>query len=247
MPPLSGFFSKDAILASALAREDFFGVALFVVGVSGALLTGLYTFRMIFIVFGGDPSPYAREHFHRHAHGEGPFSMTSTVTVLAVLAAIGGWIQIAGIWHPLADWLDPIRAVEREHLALVEPSVLQDWITSLVAVAAGLVGIGLAWAIYSAHRIEVPRIAPVQTALEHKLYVDEAYDLLFFRPAALLGRAWNRWVEGPVIGGSLKGLGETASGVGRGLSEAQTGLLRTYALAIAGGVAVLALVFLSVR
>jgi NADH-quinone oxidoreductase subunit L len=173
--------------------------------------------------------------------------MTSTVAVLALLAVIGGWIQIAGIWHPLADWLDPIRAVEREHLALVEPSVLQDWLTSLVAVAAGVAGIALAWTLYSARRLEIPRVAPVQRALEHKLYFDEAYDLAFYRPAAVLGRAWNRWVEGPVIGGSLKGVGETARGAGRGLSEAQTGLLRTYALAIAGGVAVLALVFLSVR
>ena len=142
-----------------------------------------------------------------------------------MLAVIGGWIQIAGFWHPLSDWLDPIRAVEREHLALVEPSVLQDWLTSLVAVAAGLAGIALAWAIYSARRVEVPRLVPIQTALEHKLYFDEAYDLLFYRPADVLGRAWNRWVEGPVIGGSLKGLGEGARGAGRGFSGAQTGLL----------------------
>jgi NADH-quinone oxidoreductase subunit L len=247
MPPLSGFFSKDAIIASALAREDVWGVTLFVVGILGAFLTGLYTFRMIFVVFGGDPSPYVREHFHREGHGEGPFSMTATVAVLAVLSVIGGWIQIAGIWHPLADWLDPIRAVDREHLALVEPSVLQDWLTSIVAVAAGLGGIALAWAIYSARRLAVPRVPELQTALEHKLYFDEAYDLLFYRPADALGRAFNRYVEGPVIGGSLRGVGESARGLGRGLSGVQTGLLRTYALAIAGGAAVLALVFLSVR
>jgi NADH-quinone oxidoreductase subunit L len=248
MPPLSGFFSKDSILASALAREDTWGVVLFVAGVVGALLTGLYTFRMIFRVFGGDPSPYVREHLHRdHGHGEGPFWMTATVAVLAVLAVVGGWIQIAGIWHPLADWLDPIVAVEREHLALVEPSVLQDWVTSVVAVAAGLAGIGIAWLMYGRRTLAVPRLAPAQLALERKLFFDDAYDVLFYRPAAAAARVWGRWVEGPVIGGSLRGLAETLGGAGRGVSGAQTGLLRTYALAIAGGVAVLALVFITVR
>src|SRR6266511_493758 len=57
IPPLSGFFSKDSILASALAAGTY-GQILFVAGLAGTFLTGLYTFRMLFIVFGGEPSPY---------------------------------------------------------------------------------------------------------------------------------------------------------------------------------------------
>jgi NADH-quinone oxidoreductase subunit L len=240
MPPLSGFFSKDSILASALASGDAYGYLLWIAGLLGALLTGIYTFRMIFVVFGGEPSPFVREHLHT-SHGEGPFSMTSTVAVLAVLAVIGGWIQIAGVWHPLADFLH--EAAE----PLVEPSVLQDLLTSVLAVALGLVGIGIAWLLYGARRQPVPRRPTLQRALEHKLYFDEAYDALFYRPAAATARAWTRWIEGPLIGGSVTGIAGGTRQLGARIGQAQTGLLRTYALAIAGGLAILALVFVSVR
>ena len=83
--------------------------------------------------------------------------------------------------------------------------------------------------------------------LEHKFNVDEAYQLVFFKPAALLATAGRRFVETPVIAGSLRGLGLAARGAGAGVSEAQTGIVRTYALALAGGVAILLLVFVAVR
>ena len=72
--PFAGFWSKDSILASALASGTY-GFVLFVAGLIGAFLTGLYTFRMIFLVWRGDRSPYAREHLHDTSHGEAPFSM----------------------------------------------------------------------------------------------------------------------------------------------------------------------------
>jgi NADH-quinone oxidoreductase subunit L len=240
MPPLSGFFSKDSILASALATGDAYGYLLWIAGLLGALLTGIYTFRMIFIVFGGEPSPFVREHLHR-ANGEGPFSMTSTVAVLAVLTVIGGWIQIAGVWHPLADFLHD--AAE----PLVEPSVLQDVVTSALAVALGLAGIGIAWLFYGPRPRPIPRPAALQRALEHKFYFDEAYDLVFYRPAAATARAWTRWIEGPLIGGSVTAIADGTRELGARVGSAQTGLLRTYALAIAGGLAILGLVFVSVR
>ena len=247
IPPLSGFFSKDAILASALATESTWGITLFVAGLAGTLLTGIYTFRMIFLVWFGERSAYAREHLHTE-HGEGPLSMTSTVGVLAVLAVVGGWIQIAGIWHPLADWLDPIVAVEREHLALVEPSVLQDWITSVIAVALGLAGIGIAWYFYAPGRARVgPDWRAPRVALERKVFWDDAYDWIFYRPGDLGARALIRGVEEPIVAGSLRGVAGGTRGLGVGLGRLQTGYLRVYALAIAGGVAVLALVFVSVR
>jgi NADH-quinone oxidoreductase subunit L len=241
IPPLSGFFSKDSILASALASGGD-GIALFVVGLVGALLTGVYTFRMLFVVFGGQPSAFVREHLHLHRGKEGPFSMTATVAVLAVLAIVGGWVQIAGAWHPLADFLQ----VSAE--PLVEPTTAEDWITSLVAVGLGLAGIAVAWAIYGAgRRVALPAAAPARHALEHKLYFDELYDWIFYRPAALIARAFGRYVEEPLIGGSIAGIAEGAREAGGGFSRLQTGFLRTYALAIAGGLAVLALVFVSVR
>jgi NADH-quinone oxidoreductase subunit L len=240
MPPLSGFFSKDSILASALAAGAY-GQVLWVVGLVGAFLTGLYTFRMFFLVFGGEPSPYVREHFHAPQWGVAAFSKASTVGVLAVLSVIGGWIQIAGVWHPFADFLH--ESAE----PLIEPSWRQDLLTSVVAVGLGLAGIAIAWWIYGAKRVTVPRLRPLRALLEHKFYFDEAYDLLFYRPATVLARAWLRWVEDPLVGGSIAGLALGTRELGGRVGQAQTGLVRTYALAIAGGVVVLALVFLYAR
>jgi NADH-quinone oxidoreductase subunit L len=250
-PPLSGFFSKDAILASALASGAY-GQVLFVAGLVGAFLTGLYTFRLLFVVFLGEPSEHVRAHAHGHgdahghAHGEGPWTMTWPVAVLAVLAVVGGWIQIAGVWHPFSDWLDAI-APGREHLALVEPTVTQDYVTSALAVALGLAGAFLAWTYWGARTRPVPASPFAQRTLEHKLWFDELYDLIFYRPAVLLTRAFRRGVEEPLIGGSLTGVGAGARGTGGAVGGAQTGYLRSYALAIAAGVAVLVVVFVSVQ
>src|SRR5207302_77749 len=63
VPPFSGFFSKDSILAAALAH-GWYGQILWVAGMVGAFLTGLYTFRMLFMAFWGEPSGFVREHFH---------------------------------------------------------------------------------------------------------------------------------------------------------------------------------------
>jgi NADH-quinone oxidoreductase subunit L len=245
IPPLSGFFSKDAILASALASGGY-GQVLFVAGLAGALLTGLYTFRLFFRVFLGQPSELVRQHAHGHGHGEGPWTMTWPVAVLAVLAVVGGWIQVAGVWHPFSDWLDGI-AVGRDHLALVEPSVTQDYVTSALAVALGLAGIWLAWTFYGSRRRPVPRSPFAQETLEHKLWFDELYDWIFYRPAVLFTRALRRGVEEPLIGGSIAGVSASAREAGGAVGDAQTGYLRSYALAIAAGVAVLVVVFVSVR
>jgi NADH-quinone oxidoreductase subunit L len=241
IPPLAGFFSKDSILASALDSGTY-GQLLFAAGLAGAFLTGLYTFRMMFIVFGGDPSPYAREHFHTPERGgEGPFSMTSTVAVLAVLSIVGGWLQFAGLWHPLSDFLAP--AAE----SLVEPSGTQDLVTSILAVGLGLAGVLLAWQLYGVRRVRLPEARFWRDLLERKFYFDDAYAFVFYRPAAATARLWTRVIEGPLIGGSIEGVSTGTRRVGRGVGEAQTGLLRTYVLALAGSVAVLALVFVSVR
>src|SRR5207247_9005834 len=93
LPPLSGFFSKDSILAAALDR-GWYGDLLFAAGMAGTFLTGLYTFRMLFIVFGGEPSGYVREH-PPHAHGDrvAPGSMYMTVDPLTVPGAVRAWAQ----------------------------------------------------------------------------------------------------------------------------------------------------------
>ena len=239
IPPLSGFFSKDAILASALASGGY-GIVLLAAGLLGTLLTGLYTFRLFFVVFGGERSTLVRERTHGD-HGEGPWTMLLPVGILAVLAAVAGLLQIPGVWHPFADWLHTVAE------PLVEPTVGQDLAASAMAVVLGLAGIGIAWLLYGARRREVPRSPAAQTLLEHKFYFDELYDLVFYRPAVLLANAWRRGIEEPLIGGSITGVSLGARRTGGALGEAQTGYLRSYALAIALGAAVVVVVFLSVR
>ena len=109
IPPFAGFFSKDSIIAATLNRGTF-GVVLGFAALVGAFLTGVYTFRLFFIVFTGEPSEFVREHFHAHEGAEGPFSMVWTVGVLAVLSAVGGFLQFAPFWDPLTKWLEPGRA-----------------------------------------------------------------------------------------------------------------------------------------
>jgi NADH-quinone oxidoreductase subunit L len=240
IPPFSGFFSKDSILASALAA-GWYGQVLFAAGIVGAFLTGLYTFRMVFLVFEGEPSPYAREHFHRPERTEPWFWMGLTVGVLTVGAVVAGWIQFAGIWTPLSDFLRPVAE------PLVEPSGAQEFLASILAVGVGIAGVIVAWALYSARTIAVPRARALQTLLEHKFYFDELYDWVVYRPTALLARTLRDFVERPVLLGSIDSLAAGARRVGDQVTELQTGLVRTYAFAIAGSVTVLALVFVWVK
>ncbi len=240
IPPFGGFFSKDSIMAAALDRGAL-GYVLFALAELGALLTGLYTFRLWFVVFRGEPTPWVREHFHRHRDREGPVSMLWPVGVLGVLAVIGGWIQFAPLWHPLATWLDGVAP------PLVEPTNTDEAIASALAVCLGALGIAAAWAIYSAGRVAVPRQAFVQRVLEHKFYFDELYDRVFYRPAVLAARGLDRAVERPLIAGSLQALGFGAHEAWTGTTRAQTGLVRSYVLALAGAMVALVVVFVAVR
>ncbi|MGI8422074.1 MAG: NADH-quinone oxidoreductase subunit L [Gaiellaceae bacterium] len=236
VPPFSGFFSKDSILAAALDHGTY-GYILWVAGLLGAFLTGVYTFRMIFVVFGGEQSAFVREHFHA-GHSEGPRWMTVPVAMLAVLAVIGGWIQFAPFWHPFANWLDPVAR------PLVSPAGWHEAVTSVLAVALGLAGMSVAWLVYGARRVKAPRTA---TVLQRKFYFDELYDGLLYYPAVGFAKAFRGAVEKPLIGGAERGIGASGRGLGARLSDAQTGFLRTYAFAIAGSLAILIVVFVSVR
>ncbi|HLM37847.1 MAG TPA: NADH-quinone oxidoreductase subunit L [Gaiellaceae bacterium] len=259
IPPFSGFFSKDSILGAALA-QGWYGQVLWGVGMIGTFLTGLYAFRLFFVVFWGEPSGFVREHLmtgshaqareghlshdghesHMHA-GEGPLSMTLTVGVLTVLAATGGLLQFAGVWTPVSDWLEPVAR------PLVEATGAQEAVSSVLAVGLGLAGIWVAWLIYAKRRVQAPRLATVQALLEHKFYFDELYGLAFYRPAVLLATGLTRFVEQPLVLGSVRGLVRGVRELGLGTGRIQTGLVRTYALSIAASIAVVTVVFLAVR
>jgi NADH-quinone oxidoreductase subunit L len=235
--PFAGFFSKDPIIASCL-DHGWYGDVLYVACLVGALLTGIYAFRLVFVVFTGEPSAFAREHYHDHHGREGSRWLLLPVGALAVLSSVAGFIQWSPLWTPFTTWLEPVAA------PIVEPSNAQEWATSLIAILIGLAGIGVAWAIYGAKRIAAPKPLAL---LDRKFYWDELYDLMWYRTSDALARALGRFIELPLIGGSITAVGETFDFSSRELSLAQNGLVRSYVFVLATGIAILAVVFLSVR
>ena len=114
----------------------------------------------------------------------------------------------------------------------------------MFSILFGLAGIGTAWWLYSAKREPPPKPARV---LEKKFYFDELYDALFYRPAVTTARVLYALVEGPLIAGSVTGVSGATRGLGDRVRTLQTGLVRTYILAFAASLAVLAVVFVAVR
>jgi NADH-quinone oxidoreductase subunit L len=239
IPIFSGFWSKDGIVAAAFASDDALGAVLYAAGLIGALLTGLYTFRLYFAVFRGEPSELVKEHTQED-HGEGPTSMLLPVAALSVLATIGGLVVIPGVWEPFLHWIDQTAQ------PLVTATVAQDYGTSAIAVSLAIVGFLVARWAFSRGRQLVTN-PTVWRVLEHKLYFDEAYDALFYRPAVALSNTLRRNVEEPVVERSLDELGSGTIQVGGEVARVQSGLLRTYAVAVALAVSVLVIVFVAVR
>src|SRR6476619_2536777 len=236
IPFFAGFWSKDAIISSTLAYGGVLGWILYI----GALLTGLYTFRLYFRVFHGEPSDLVTAQTHGEHSDEGARSMLLPVGILALGATFVGFLAIPGVWEPFEKWLEPVVP------PLVQATAAQDWFSSLISVALASLGIFVAWRAFQARR-ELVHDGFARTALEHKLWFDELYDVAVSRPAQLVAMRLRDRVEVPVVQG---GLDEVAEGAVRGAAataSVQSGLLRTYALAFTVAVAVLTLVFLVVR
>jgi NADH-quinone oxidoreductase subunit L len=240
--PFAGFFSKDSIIAATM-NAGWYGWVFWVCTLIGTFLTGVYSFRLYFLVFPGEPSAFVREHHHAHHGKEGPWTMMLPVGILTVLAVIGGWIQWAPFWTPITNWLEPVART----LPVAEPTNTQEWVSSGLALALGLAGIGVAYLVYVKETVAVPRLAGVRRTLEHKFYADELYDTLFYRPAAWISGALRRDFEEPFVLQAGPDIGEIAVDTGRGAGRLQTGLLRTYVFFLGAGMAVLAIVLLLVK
>jgi len=228
IPPFSGFYSKDSILAQALEQKNYllFAVAIFV-----AALTAFYTFRLFFVVFfGKEKSDHAK-----HAH-ESPLVITLPLVVLAVFAAVGGFIGITNNYGSQF-------AADHETLSftqqLLEP--LHTPIPMLIGIAVALIGIFLAFTLYkNAASDPLPaKLGALSTAMKNRFYFDELYEATFIRFHDFLAAVadWlDRWIlEGAIIG-AIRG-GTDLSG--RALRLAQTGNLQTYAFLFVLGVALL--------
>jgi NADH-quinone oxidoreductase subunit L len=272
-PPFSGFFSKDEILSLLLARDDWH-IVLGVLGYLGAFMTVLYTFRMIFRAFLGDPCPEAREleqgHLYHaeptnpmsgevedtdvgfpgpdHHIAEREFPMKIAMGGLAVLAVIGGLPQIPGVTDWLHTFLEPTFQ-DSEIYETLEASTALTVIGMLVGAAIAVGGIFLAYTLWVRHPERVlairTRFAGLHRVFVNKWYFDEALDFVFVRPAAWLGRFATTTFERVVVDGALVG---GASGLVRVASAAvrrvQSGYLRYYAALLLVGLTSLGAYFL---
>jgi NADH-quinone oxidoreductase subunit L len=275
LPPFSGWLSKDDIIAFLDHRGGGF-LILGVVGYLGALLTGIYTFRMIFRAFFGTPCEEASELEHGHlAHAEVPrnplsgeqedtdvgfpgpghqiaeraWPMKVAMATLALLAVIGGALQIPGVDSGITHFLDPTFA--DSHLVRSDPSTASAWRGLVIGAAIAISGIAIAyriWVVNPAIAVRMrERFAPVYRFLVNKWYFDELIDLLVVRPVLRVGRLADSVLERVVVSGAITG--GTVSIVRAGsaaVRRAQTGLLRYYAAVVVVGVSVIALYFLIV-
>ncbi len=271
-PLMSGFFSKDEVIAYVINRGGWF-VVLAIVAYLAAGLTAFYAFRMVFRTFWGDPVPEARELEGGHiAHGEpanpltgepedtdvgfpGPehhvaersLAMKVAMGTLAVLAVIGGAVEIPGLTNTLEHFLEPTFADSR-YIHDV-PTDTAEWDGLGVGGIISVLGIAAAFVVFVRRRglsLELrDRFSAVHNFLSHKWYFDELFDAMFVRPFATAGSFGRRvietdFVQGFIVGGTT-GIVRAGSSIARAV---QTGYLRAYALLLLLGVAGLVLYFL---
>ena len=166
--------------------------------------------------------------------------MLIPVGVLAVLATIGGLVVIPGVWEPFLHWIDETAE------PLVQATVAEDYGTSAIAVSLALIGFFVARRAFHAGRQLVTNPG-IWRVLEHKLYFDELYDALFYRPAAALSVALRRNVEEPVVERSLDEIGSGTIQVGGEVAACSRACCGPMRVAIAFAVVVLVVVFVAVR
>jgi NADH-quinone oxidoreductase subunit L len=247
IPPLAGFFSKDAILLSAFQIEG--GHPLYAIGLLTALLTSFYMFRLIFLTFHGKPR-YDEHHVHVH---ESPWSMLGPLVALAVLSVIGGWIAAPALWGGtdyFASFLAPVLAAPQGAEALNEAAAHQlEIILAIVAVASALLGWGVAYWLYIRQPGKPERIAqsmrPVYNTLLNKYYVDEFYSALIIKPLMWIStNVFWKFVDVAAIDGTVNGIASGATSVGDIVRHTQSGNTRSYAVwVIIGALVVIAVIF----
>jgi NADH-quinone oxidoreductase subunit L len=244
--PLSGFWSKDEIIATTLHHPVFFVFTLII-----AFMTAFYMFRLCFLTFFGEPRD---QHCFDHAH-ESPKVMTYPLILLAVLSVCAGWVGMPWLSHGYSSFL---FHGEPEH---AEPNYLLMMISTLVAVS----GITLAYLMYYRRSISPETVAArfkgLYTLLYHKYYFDELYAKIIVNPilklgallwsfdaqvvdGAVNGAGWmtifwsniKMWFDMKIIDGAVNGAGWLVRQCGAILRLIQNGSMQFYALTILGSV-----------
>ncbi len=237
VPFFSGFFSKDAILTSAFAQGQYF---IWLLGISGAVLTAFYMFRLIFLTFHGQEriEPEAKAHLH-----ESPPVMTVPLMVLAFFSVAAGYAGLPLVVGEKANlffaFLSPvIHAGHEAHLTLGT-----EWLLIIISTVVALLGIFIAYLFYirkpSAPHTLVQKFPWLYRLLYNKYYVDEMYNAVIVNPL-LQGSDWvyNRF-DIKVIDGTVNGAANTTGFLSNWFGRLQTGWLKDYALIFLLGVIIL--------
>ena len=231
--PLSGFYSKDEVLAAAAHGNGvLFGVAVLV-----AVLTTFYMFRLVFVVFYGPEKSESASHAH-----ESPAVMTTPLILLAIPTVIAGFFGI----DYFLNRANPEAHAERYGFfsQLLAPFAHAP-LGAFFGLGAVIFGFAAAYGLYYRRtRDPLPDyIRPLARAMRNRFYFDELYETIIavtHEAFAKLAAGFDRWI---VAGLLVRGLHGTTDLVGRGLRLAQTGNLQTYAFLFVIGLAVLLFFF----
>ena len=233
MPPFSGFFSKDEILAAAYESSPL----LWGVGVAGAVMTAYYMFRLYAMTFLGKFRGTPEQEHHLH---ESPKAITIPLIILAILSVIGGWIGIPEIFmhggHRLEEFLAPVFAqsnalTEKHHLSHSTEYMLMG-----ISVAAALAALIFAWSKFSKYQKVEKEEASIGKVLANKWYVDELYDAIIVKPVLSLAKYFNNVFEKKGIDGFVNGVGKAVNYGSRQIRLLQSGQVGAYVLMMVLGI-----------
>ncbi|MBW2470514.1 MAG: NADH-quinone oxidoreductase subunit L [Deltaproteobacteria bacterium] len=203
--PLSGFFSKDEIIASmryAGSHGQEIANVIMVLAIAGAFVTAFYMTRTVALTFFGDYKGDAHPH-------ESPSIMTLPLVGLAFFAVTAGWLNIPGIFTPFTDWVAtrfPLSGIGDHH-----PETF-DWPLIAIVTPLALLGIAVGWWLYGkdaetqAARDSF-RIPVLWQLFQHLYYIDEFYMRAIVRPIMGPVAAGVLWIDQRVVDGVVNGAG----------------------------------------
>ena len=236
IPPFSGFFSKDEILAAAFASNPI----LYVIGLGGALLTAFYMFRLLALTFAGKFRGTDEQLHHVH---ESAAAITFPLITLAILSTIGGLVGIPEIFvkngHKLGAFLAPI--FERSNKILMAHHVPEQTEIILLGVSVILV-IAVcfwAWNKYKSYSPEKKAESGFAKAIQNKFYIDELYDFIIVKPLKSLSGTLSNVVDKSGIDGIVNGVGKSINYGSRQIRLLQSGQVGTYIFLMVIGMLVL--------
>jgi NADH-quinone oxidoreductase subunit L len=243
MPPFSGFFSKDEILAAAFANNP----VLWAIGVLGACMTAYYMFRLYGMTFLGK---FRGTHDQEHHLHESPKAITIPLIILAILAVIGGWIGIPEIFvhggHRLEAFLEPIFKPSNDYVAARnlkhELSHTTEYALMATSVALAFIAMLYGWNKFSKYQKTGTEEKGLGKVLANKWYVDELYNNIIVKPVLSISKFFTNIVERKGIDGLVNGVGKAVNYSSRQIRLLQSGQVGAYVLMMVLGILILFIV-----